>query len=56
MRYTYKLLAENNTRKIASELRQGTTSYSGPKIPPNRLSTKAFIFPPKKGGGFDMAL
>jgi hypothetical protein len=33
MRHTYKLLAENKTRKIARELKQGTSSSGDPKIP-----------------------
>jgi hypothetical protein len=33
MLHTYKLLAADNTRKIARELKQDTSSHVDPKIP-----------------------
>ena len=55
MRHTYKLLVEKNTRKIARELKQDTSSYVDPKIPRESTNYKAYIFPKSKGG-VDMKL
>jgi hypothetical protein len=50
MRHTYKLLVENNTRKIARELKQDTSRYVDPKIPRESTKYKSYIFPKSKGG------
>ena len=50
MRHTYKLLVENNTRKIARELKQGTSSYVDQKFPRIDYVQKLLYFPKVREG------